>query len=605
MEKFKKLFSKMKKSLASMKNIIIKLFNRMNFEKIKKIHNNCTKKINKFKNFFYDKVKIGEEIVWILIPCILTLFIVLILKPGINLQTYNIAKNKGEEAYYEGNYDLAISEYNSLQEMEEWPEYTLEVANIYSMSHELEKSNSILKESIIIRDRLNKENIDIDNTEKDEEFINKILFIFNMNKDYDETIGLGEQYLKEKGISNDIIKNLFMAYFAKNHEYKAEELLNKFIVEEDSVADKTELANMKGLMGDFNGAFELLKEAFNLEPKSILIYDTIEELFEFNSEALIEALESQESNDTFYKFMLIKAYSQSSKEEHINKAKDLYSELGDEENDNYILDLIGYSIYKDINYLENAYENSENEEEYIEAYVKALYNYKTDNIKEAKNESYRSITLKEDYDKVYVLLADIMNREANNKASEVYLREALEKKPYSYKTILKIENFYSNVLVDEVNARYYLDMAINIRKEDSNLYYKLAKLDLSIESYEDAIINLEEAISLDPENGNYYRTLGAIHLELENYEEGIENTRYAYSLNENDVLALNNAAVFYVNVERDVYRAYDNITSAFEDMPLSVSEENKEIIIENYNKIKSLYESGDEDYTDMDLKLIY
>lgn len=605
MEKFKKLFYKMKKSLASMKNIIIKLFNRMNFEKTKKIHNNCTKKMKKFKNFFYDKVKIGEEIVWILIPCILTLFIVLILKPGINLKTYNIAKNKGEEAYYEGNYELAISEYNLLQEKEEWPEYTLEVSNIYSMNHELEKSNSILKESIIIRDRLNKENSNVDNAEKDEEFINKILFIFNMNKDYDETIGLGEQYIKENGISNDVIKNLFIAYFAKNHEYKAEELLNKFIVEEESVVDKTELASMKGLMGDFNGAFELLKEAFNLEPKSILIYDAIEELFEFNSVALIEALESKESNDTFYKFMLVKAYSQSSNEEHTNKAKNLYNELREEEKDNYILDLIGYSIYQDINYLENAYKNSENEEEYIEAYVKALYDYKTDNIKEAKNEAYRSITLKEDYDKVYVLLADIMNREANNKASEAYLREALEKKPYSYKTILKIENFYSNVLVDEVNARYYLDMAINIRKEDSNLYYKLVKLDLSIESYEDAIINLEKAISLEPENGNYYRTLGAVHFELENYEEGMEATRYAYSLNENDVLALNNAAIFYVNIERDVYRAYDNIASAFEDMPLSVSEENKEIIIENYNKIKSLYESGDEDYTDMDLKLIY
>ena len=605
MEKFNKLFSKMKQSLANVKDIIIKLFNKMKFDKIKKVYNGGVKKMKSFKKIFYSKVKFADEIVWILIPCILTLFIILILKPGNNARTYNIAKNKGEEAYYEGNHEKAISEYNLIQETEDWPSYALEVSNIYSMKHEFEKSKSILKESIIIRDRLNKENTDSENNEKDKDFINRILFIFNMNKDYDETIGLGEQYLKEKGISNDIIKNIFTAYFIKNNEQKIEELLNKFILEEDSVVDRTDLANMKGLMGDFNGAIELLKEAFEINPKSILIYDTIEELFEFDKDSLIKGLEEGNNTEKFYNFMLLKAYSLSDNEEHINKAKDIYLKVRKEEKDNYILDLIGYSIYKDMNYLEDAYKNSEDEEEYVEAYVKALYEYKNNNIKEAKNEAYRNITLKENYDKVYILLADIMNSEANNKASESYLREALEKKPYSYKTIIKIQEFYSNILVDEVNSRYYLDMAINMKKDDSNLYYKLVKLDLSIENYEDAIINLEKAISKNPENGDYYRTLGAIHLQLENYEEGIEATRYAYKLNENDVLALNNAAIFYVNVERDVYRAYDNITSALEDMPLSVSEENKKIIIENHNRIKSLYESGDENYTNMDLKLIY
>lgn len=605
MKKFNKLFSRLQENLDNMKDRIIRFFNKIHLKRSKNRINNYSKKFKKLKKVFYDKVKFADEIIWIMIPCILTLFLVLILKSGADVEKYNITKNQGDVYYYEGNYDLAINEYNLIQKDEEWPEYSLEVSDIYSIKHEFEKSESILKESIIIRDRINKENTNIDNKKVDEDFINKILFIFNMNKDYDETIGLGEQYLSENGISNKVIKNIFTAYLIKNYEYKTEEILNKFIIDENSVSNKTEFANMKGLIGDFNGAVDLLNQAFNIDSDSILIYDTIEELTEFNSEALIKAIKDKDNGDISYKFMLAKVYSLSSDEKDINEAKDIYLQLRKGYKDKYILNLIAYSIYKDIDYLEDAYKNSKNAESYIEAYIKSLYKYKLGEFEDAENEAYKSITLKEDYNKVYILLADIMNSKGNSKASESYLREALEIKPYSYKTLIKMSDFYSSGILNEVKARYYLDMAINIKKEDSNLYYKLVKLDISTENYEDAILNLNKAIKIDPENNNYYRILGAVKFELESYDEGIEDIRLAYELNENDVLSLNNAAWFYANIERDVFRAYDNIKSALDGMPLSISEENKKIIIENYNRIKSLYESGEEDYTNMDLKLIY
>lgn len=627
MEMFNEIFTKFKKSLVKIKNKVVKSFNNIDLEKynkqfvfftnkigkvflnvnksIIKVIKRISKKIKKLNDRFYDKVKISDEIVYIVIPCLFTLVLVVMLKSVTNVEVYSIAKNQAEVTYYEGNYDLAIEEYNLLQENETWPIYSLELSNIYSMKQEFEKSESILKESIIIRDRINNENSNVDNKEIDEDFINKILFIFNMNKNYEETITLGEQYLLESGISNKTIKNIFTAYLSSSYKYKSEELLSKYIIEEDSAVNRAELANMNGLLGDFDKSINLLNEAFNINPNEILIYDTIEELVEFNSEAFITALESKSGNEISYKFMLAKAYSLSTDEEYINKAKELYLELSKEYEDNYILSLIAYSIYKDVDYLEEAYKNSKDENEYLAAYLNALYKYKTNDFEEAKNEAYKSIVLKGDYNNSYILLADIMNSTSNIKSSESYLREALEVKPYSYKTIIKIADLYSNILADDIKARYYFDIAINIRKDDSSLYYKIVKLDISNEDYNEAISNLNKAIQIDPNNSDYYRVLGVVNFQLENYEEGIEETRNAYLINENDVLALNNAAWFYINIERDVLRGYENIKSAFEDMPLSISEENKKIIIESYNRIKSLYESGDEEYTDMDLKLIY
>jgi len=625
MEMFNEIFTKFKKNLVKIKNKVVKSFNNIDLEKYKKqlvfltnkigksflkvnksiikVIKRISKKIKKLNDRFYDKVKIADEIVYIVIPCLFTLLLVVILKSVTNAEVYSITKNQGEVTYYEGNYDLAIEEYNLLQENETWPIYSLEVSNIYSMKQEFEKSESILKESIIIRDRINNEKSNVDNKEIDKDFINKILFIFNMNKNYEETITLGEQYLLESGISNKIIKNIFTAYLSSGYKYKSEELLSKYIIEEDSALDRAELANMNGLLGDFDKSIDLLNEAFNINPNEILIYDTIEELMEFNSEAFITALESKSGNEISYKFMLAKAYSLSNDEEYINKAKELYLELNKEYEDNYILSLIAYSIYKDVDYLEEAYKNSK--DEYLVAYLNALYKYKTNDFEEAKNQVYKSIVLNSDYNKSYILLADIMNSTSNSKSSESYLREALEVKPYSYKTIIKIADLYSNILADNIKARYYFDIAINIRKDDSSLYYKIVKLDISNEEYDEAISNLNKAIKIDPNNSDYYRVLGVVNFQLENYEEGIEETRNAYLMNGNDVLALNNAAWFYINVERDVLRGYENIKSAFKDMPLSISEENKKIIIESYNRIKSLYESGDEEYTDMDLKLIY
>ena len=68
-------------------------------------------------------------------------------------------------------------------------------------------------------------------------------------------------------------------------------------------------------------------------------------------------------------------------------------------------------------------------------------------------------------------------------------------------------------------------------------------------------------------------------------------------MNEKDSIALNNAGWYYITVENDIARGFDNIKSAYEDMPVSLDEAIKEKLVSNYNKAKKLYDEFLEDET--------
>jgi len=122
-------------------------------------------------------------------------------------------------------------------------------------------------------------------------------------------------------------------------------------------------------------------------------------------------------------------------------------------------------------------------------------------------------------------------------------------------------------------------------------------------------VNIEEAIKIDDSNQEYYRTLGALYLAEGMNDEGIEITRKAYSMNEKDVASLNNAAWYYLKVEKDILRGYENLKAAYEEIPVGLNEENKSIIIDNYNNVKKVYDEflkdGIQEFNIAELKLIY
>lgn len=563
------------------------------------------------------KNKYTEPIVVITSCCLFVLVMVLALKGNFTLEEVNITKNSAEVMYYNNKYDEAILEYSKLQEQEEWPEFLAKSADIYSLKFEREKSNNILKETIIKRDKLFREE-EIEDY-KDKELINDILFTFNMNKEYSEAISYGEQYINEYGYNNDIVKTLFTSYLISNFKFKAEEIINKYDLDESSAFQLAEVANMNMLLNKWDEGLALLNKALSIDKNEIKIYEVLEEMKIFNEEALIESLNNsikENLENETYKIMLAKVYSKNKStakqaEEIINSIKNI-EEYGSS------IDLIKYDIYTKLgenikaqNSLKEAEEKVKEEkpESSYYYYVLGLKEFSLGDLDEALVNSKKSIITNEKESNVYIsLIPDLLSAMGEYKKIEVYLREYIHKNPFSYRTIIKFADYYSTESSND-KAREFYEMALNIRQDDENLYYNLVNIDIINENWVDGIEKMNRAIQICKENSNFYRTLGALYLKNEEYDKGIEYTRKAYEMNEKDILALNNASCYYINIEKDVYRAYENIKTAYDEMPVSLDENKKKLISDNYKRIKGVYDSLEEDkttkYSTMDLNLFY
>lgn len=615
MKETDKLFStiiKCLKPFVKKLKIVIKPLGKSINRTSKKI-NNTYKKMNKKNPYIEPVVMIG-------IPCLFVLAMILGIKSFTTVEEINITKNSAEYLYYENKYDESIEEYNKMQKEENWPIWTVKSADIYSIKGDIKKSSSLLKEAIIKRDRVIKEEGFDNYKDKDIELINSMLFTFIMNKEYDEAISLGEQYINEYGRNKEILKTLFSAYISNNHIYKAEMLTEEYPIDEKSAYDVCVLANMNMLINRWDKGLELLKDAWYLDKNELKIYDVIEDMSSFNNEKLIESIQAKIENNTnedAYKMLLAKAYSVS--KETANDAEELMKDLDDNNVDGIASDFINYEICKSRNnnseaeeYLEEAERKAEKEmkDSYVTYYISAVKAFNNEKYEEAFNLAKKSIIANQEYTNNYEsLIPDILLAKGNIKPTEAYFRTAMKKEPYNYETIIKIANYYSNYESNNEKARNYYELALNIKKDDSELYFKLAKLDIVDEKWEDASNNLKEAIKLDEDNPEYYRTLGAVYLKSSKNEEGIELTRKAYSMNEKDILALNNAGWYYLMVENDIARGYENIKAAYEEIPASMDESTKNFLIENYNKSKEVYDKflkdSSQEFKITGLKLFY
>lgn len=582
--------------------------------------NRTSKKINNTYKKMNEKNPYIEPVVMIGIPCLFVLTMILGIKSFTTVEEINITKNSAEYLYYENKYDESIEEYNKMQKEENWPIWTVKSADIYSIKGDIKKSSSLLKEAIIKRDRIIKEEGFDNYKDKDIELINSMLFTFIMNKEYDEAISLGEQYINEYGRNKEILKTLFSAYISNNHIYKAEMLTEEYPIDEKSAYDVCVLANMNMLINRWDKGLELLKDAWYLDKNELKIYDVIEDMSSFNNEKLIESIQAKIENNTnedAYKMLLAKAYSVS--KETANDAEELMKDLDDNNVDGIASDFINYEICKSRNnnseaeeYLEAAERKAEKEKKdsYVTYYISAVKAFNNEKYEEAFNLAKKSIIANQEYINNYEsLIPDILLAKGNIKPTEAYFRTAMKKEPYNYETIIKIANYYSNYESNNEKARNYYELALNIKKDDSELYFKLAKLDIVDEKWEDASNNLKEAIKLEEDNPEYYRTLGAVYLKSSKNEEGIELTRKAYSMNEKDILALNNAGWYYLMVENDIARGYENIKAAYEEIPASMDESTKNSLIENYNKSKEVYDKflkdSSQEFKITGLKLFY
>lgn len=516
-----------------------------------------------------------------------------------------IADNTAEEYFYEGKYDEAIDEFGNLQKDEEWPIWKVKQAEVYSIKGDYDKSNSLLKEAVIIRNKL----IQKDSSkylDKDNEFINEVVFTFFMNKEYDQAVSLGEDYIINNEEYKTLMRTMLAVYMSLGEEENAKDIVKEYNMDKDSAYDMSVYANMQMMTGDIKGAIKTLKDAFEVDNDEINILDVLNQLANYDRDEVLNSINELVDNDEVYNLFLAKIYSMD--ETEYDKAIDILDSLDESLKDNLVYAVLKAQLLSNkgnekeatdiINSIINNKENG-----YAKYYIEAMEYLKQGEYDKAIESCKKSILENNDYaDNYGILLPEILIAKNDIDSIESYFRKAILKEPFNISMIINIGNYYYNNLKQYDKASQYYELASKLKPNDSNIYYLLGNVEVNKEKYEVAIEYFEKAISLESENGKYFRALGTAYYNLGDYEEALNNIREAYSLDENDVLALNNAGCYYMMVEKDVWRGFSNIEAAYEEMPESIDENIKKKIIDNYNKAKTIFDKYIED-EDMDINM--
>lgn len=514
------------------------------------------------------KNKYVEPIITIGLSILFAFVVLISIQSMMGTKTVTITNNKAEEYYYDGKYDEAINEYMTMQKEDAWPIWTARVAEIYSIQGDITQSNNLLKEAIVKRDKLMLENGD-EYLEQDKELINEVVFTFYMNNDLEQAESLGEYYLESYNTYKPLLKTMFAVYLANDQKDLAKGIVNSYPVDKDSAYDLATLAKMQIMINDYDNGLENLRLSYEIDKNEIKSYDVMMEACQFDKEKLLKKVtELSEENPKVEAYKAWINEINSFDEKNIDFSKNVIDEIKNNINTDEL-----------------------EEDSYVDLYIKAWENYNKGQYYKAKEFANEAILANSDYENTYgMLMPNILIATENSDKIEGYIRKAIFNEPYNYNLIVNIAKLYEDKLSNLDKAKYYYDYALTLNKNNDELYYDLALLNLKMDKVDDAILDLNKAIAIDEDKSDYYRALGTIYYNEKEYDKAIENIRKAYSLNEKDVLALNNAACYYITVDKDVWRAYSNIESAYNDMPSSIDSESKKLITNNYNAIKKVYD---------------
>lgn len=483
-------------------------------------------------------------------------------------KTVTISNNKAEQYYYDGKFDEAINEYMLMQNDNTWPIWTVKAAEVYSVKGDIAQSDNLLREAVVKRDKVMLENED-KYIEQDKELINRVIFTFYINNELDQAESLGEYYLSEYNTYKPLLKTMFAVYLAKDETEKAEELVKVYPVDKESAYDLALLAKMQIMLDNYDDGLENLKKSYNLDKNEIKSFDVIMETCEFNKSKLVDKINKlleENPKEQVYQVWL----------EEIDSLDESNMDLAEN-----IIDEINNNI--DIDNLDK--------DSYVYNYVEAWNYYNKGQYDKALEACNAAIVANPEYANTFgILIPKILIATENSDKVEAYFRTAIYNEPFNYNLITSIGKIYENDLQNYEKAKESFNYVLSLNKDEDSVYYNLAFVDLAMENTDEAIKDLKKAISINKSNYKYYRALGTVYFNNKDYDEAIENIRKAYSLNEKDVLSLNNAACYYIMVEKDVWRGYSNIESAYNDMPSDLDQDLKDLITRNYEAIKKVYD---------------
>lgn len=514
----------------------------------------------------------------------------------------SIAANSAETAFYNKKYDIAIAEYTKMQENEkDWPIWNMKIAEIYSVKGEFVKSNELIQKIYETRNKLvdikkDKDKEIIDNLEaKDKELMNSIAFTSLVNGEYKKSLEYGEVFLRKYPTDKNLLRTMITIYLVNGDKEKAKEIVDVYPIDNESANDLAILARMNMLVDNFNEGFTILKDAWYRDKNEIKIFDVIAQITDYNKTDVLDRiskLEKKEPDELAYKMWKAKIYSMS--KDSAEKAEELIEKLEAEDVGDVNLKLIKANMYQNLGETDQAkvvldevinnYPKS-----FIGYHVAAWQSYNNQKYDEAFKECTKSIVINKDYPDNYgFLMPEILIKQKKGEEAEPYFRTALYKEPFNYNIIIKIAAYYGNTIKDTSKALDYYHLAAGMKPNDAEIYYNMALINLNNQRLDDAIELLKKSISINDKSSKYHRTLGTVYLNKEKNDEALKEIRKAFSIDKNDILTLNNAACYYISVDGDLDRGMVNLKSAYDGMTKETSAEDREIITENYNRVKEL-----------------
>ena len=600
----------MNKFFKNVKNIIKSIFKKVNFQRARDIIESINEKYKKC----CEKNKELPSILIIGLSTIFVVSLVLILKSTINTKeevvtpasvTVNIVKNSGEESFYLGEYDNTIEEYEKLDKNEEWPIYKVKIAEVCSAKGDYERANIFIDEAYETRNSLIENDKEGTYKEKDAELGNYITLISLFDGKDKMALEYGEIFLKENPDDKALQRTMFTVYLLLKDENKAEEVLEKYSVDEENSYDLALYARMNMLINKWDEGFEYLKKAWNLNKDEVKVFDIISQEASYDKEKIINKLKElseKEPEEIAYKAWLVKCYTMSDKT--MNEAEQLYKEIKKEDLGRYVFNTVAAKIYqyKEENVKANELiRNVIYEKNLIGYQTTAWHYYDKKEYDKAIEYCKKGILENSEYPDNYgFLMTDIMIKKGEPELAEPYFRTALIKEPFNYNIILKAADYYQYTINNLEKAYEYLNFASLIKPNNVDIYYNMAMTKINLRKSDEAIELINKCISLDEENEKYHRALGTIYLEEGNKDKALEEVKLAYNINNDDILTLNNAGCYYISVENNIPRGYENIKGAYDKISNNTDEETKKYITKNYEKAKALF---DEYNNDSDKKL--
>ena len=519
------------------------------------------KKVNK------ENTYIGS-IVTLVLSLVFAFVVLVSIQAIMGEKTVSITVNKAEQYYYDGKLDDAINEYMTMQNDDIWPIWTVKAAEVYSVQGDVTQSDNLLREAMVKRDKAMLEGGD-KYIEQDKELINQVAFTFYINNELDQAESLGEYYLTKYSTYKPLLKTMFAIYLAKEDTKSAEEIVKSYPVNEEDAYDLAVLAKMEMMLGNYDDGLSNLKKSYNLDKNEIKSFDVIMETSEFDKDKLLNKLKelSEEApKEEAYKVWIDEINMLDSSNMDLDEA------ITNEINDNINIEAL-------------------DKDSYVYNYAEAWNYYNKGQYDKALEYCNAAIVANPEYENTFgILMPKILIANGNADKIEGYFRTAIYNEPFNYNLITSMGKVYESDVQNYDKAKASLNFALSLNKDEDALYYDLAFVDMDMENTDEAIKDLNEAISINKDYYKYYRTLGTVYFNNKDYDKAIESIRKAYSLNEKDVLSLNNAACYYIIVEKDIWRGYSNIESAYNDMPSDLEQNLKDLITSNYEAIKKVYD---------------